>query len=70
VTIARALADHYDEAEMQALAIEFGYEWVNLTGGTHELRAIQFVEAMERRDMLADLVAAMRRDRPRMQIDV
>ena len=52
------------------LTIELNYEWENLRGATHDVRAVELVEAMERRDMVGDLVTVMRRTRPRMQIDI
>lgn len=69
MTIARALADHFDDGEMRMLMAEMEYDPENLTATTHDLRAIELVEAMERRDWLPELVRAMRRARPRMRID-
>lgn len=52
------------------LVAELNYEWENLSGDNRAERALDLVEAMERRDRLGDLVAIMRRERPRMQIEV
>lgn len=70
MTIARALDDHFSEGELRMLVAELNYEWENLSGDNRAERALDLVEAMERRDRLGDLVAIMRRERPRMQIEV
>ena len=70
MTIARALDDHFSEGELRMLVAELDYEWENLSGASRAERALDLVEAMERRDRLGDLVAAMRQARPRMQIEL
>lgn len=70
MTIARALDDHWSEGELRMLAAELDYPWEHLNGENRAERALDLVEAMERRDRVSDLVAIMRRDRPRMQIEV
>lgn len=52
------------------LAAELDYPWEHLNGENRDERALDLVEAMERRDRVSDLVAIMRRDRPRMQIEL
>lgn len=70
MTIARALDDHFSEGELRMLVAELDYPWEHLTGESRAERALDLVEAMERRDRVGDLVAIMRRERPRMQIEV
>lgn len=48
------------------LCADLGFEWENLSGDTRAALALDLVEAMERRDMVQDLLAAMQRARPRM----
>lgn len=52
------------------LVAELEFPWEHLSGDSRAGRALDLVEAMERRDRVGDLVAIMRRERPRMQIEV
>ena len=55
---------------MTMLMAELEFDPENLNGHTHDIRAVELVQAMERRGWLPELVAAMRRARPRMEISV
>ena len=70
MTIARALDEHFNEDELRMLVAEVGFEWEHLHGDARAARALDLVEAMDRRGRINDLIAAMRRLRPRMKVQI
>jgi hypothetical protein len=63
VQLRRVLAGHFDEGELRTLCFDLGLEYDAIPGRDTAEKARELVAAMRRRNRLAELVDAVRRER-------
>lgn len=66
--IVTALVRYFSMEDLEALAYDIGVQWEGLGGEGLALRAIRLVEYAKRRGLEHDLVAAIKRARPNVEI--
>jgi nucleoside phosphorylase len=58
------LTELFDLSELRTLAFDLNVDWENIAGRTKPEKALELIEYMRRRSQLADLLAAINRERP------
>lgn len=63
---AAIVAGAYSEAEMKWVAERLGIDWESIPGDAQPEKALEFIKAIRRRKLMADLWRIVREDRPRI----
>ena len=68
VTLRRALDDGYNDSELRDVCFELGIDYEELPGDNQSAKARELVLYAQRRNLLAQLVAHVMRERPHLLI--
>lgn len=68
LTLRRALDDGYNDSELRDLCFELGIDYEDLAGDNQSAKARELVQYAQRRNLLAQLVAHVMRDRPHLLV--